>query len=445
MSYLLFPTFYNGLPGHSLRDGRIFLFKVVFMSQIETLTPAGAVLSEIPPVSVPANTFDHTKTIVPVIGAVSFVHLINDLIQSVLPAIYPMLKTDYSLSFTQVGLITLAFQITASLLQPAIGLYTDKHPKPYLLPSGMLFTLAGLIMLVFANNFAWLLIASAVIGLGSSAFHPEASRVARMASGGRFGFAQSFFQVGGNAGAALGPLLAAAIIIPQGQGAIGWFTLFAILGFAVLFSVARWTIRSHASLKSVKKHAHFAHLSRNQVIGAITVLALLVFSKYIYMTAFANFYTFYLMEKFSTSVADAQLFLFVFLAAVALGTFAGGPIGDKVGRKAVIWISILGVAPFTLLFPYCNLFWTAVLSVVIGLILSSAFSAIVVLAQELVPTKIGMISGMFFGFAFGISGIAAAALGALADATTIEHVFAYCAYLPLLGLVTILLPRMKHN
>lgn len=415
------------------------------MSQIETLTPAGAVLGEIPPVTTPANSFDHTKTIVPVIGAVSFVHLINDLIQSVLPAIYPMLKTDYALTFTQVGLITLAFQITASLLQPAIGLYTDKHPKPYLLPSGMLFTLAGLIMLVFANNFAWLLIASAVIGLGSSAFHPEASRVARMASGGRFGFAQSFFQVGGNAGAALGPLLAAAIIIPQGQGAIGWFTLFAILGFAVLFGVARWTIRSQASIKSVKKHAHFAHLSRKQVIGAITVLALLVFSKYIYMTAFANFYTFYLMEKFSTSVSDAQLFLFLFLAAVALGTFAGGPIGDKVGRKAVIWISILGVAPFTLLFPYCNLFWSAVLSVVIGLILSSAFSAIVVLAQELVPTKIGMISGMFFGFAFGISGIAAAALGALADATTIEHVFAYCAYLPLLGLVTVLLPSMKRD
>lgn len=423
--------------------------KVNDMSQIEPISTTNATanptISAAPLTSPTTPVFDSTKTIVPVIGAVSFVHLINDLIQSVLPAIYPMLKTDYSLSFTQIGLITLAFQLTASLLQPAIGLYTDKHPKPYLLPSGMLFTLAGLVMLVFANNFAWLLIASAVIGLGSSAFHPEASRVARMASGGRFGFAQSFFQVGGNAGAALGPLLAAAIIIPQGQGAIGWFTLFAIVGFAVLFSVARWTIRSHASIKSVKKHAHFAHLSRNQVIGAITVLALLVFSKYIYMTAFANFYTFYLMEKFSTSVSDAQLFLFVFLAAVALGTFAGGPIGDKVGRKAVIWISILGVAPFTLLFPYCNLFWTAVLSVVIGLILSSAFSAIVVLAQELVPTKIGMISGMFFGFAFGISGIAAAALGALADATTIEHVFAYCAYLPLLGLVTILLPRMKKN
>lgn len=404
------------------------------MSKMETI-----------PAPVPAPEFDPTKTVLPVIGAVSFVHLINDLIQSVLPSIYPMLKTDYALSFTQVGMITLAFQLTASLLQPAIGLYTDKHPKPYLLPSGMLFTLVGLVMLVFANNFAWLLFASAVIGLGSSAFHPEASRVARMASGGRFGFAQSFFQVGGNAGAALGPLLAAAIIIPQGQGAIGWFTLFAIVGFTVLFGVARWTIRSHASLKSMKKHAKFAHLSRKQVIGAITVLAVLVFSKYIYMTAFSNYYTFYLMEKFSTSISDAQLFLFLFLAAVALGTFAGGPIGDKVGRKAVIWISILGVAPFTLLFPYCNLFWTAVLSVVIGLILSSAFSAIVVLAQELVPTKIGMISGVFFGLAFGISGIAATGLGALADATTIEHVFDYCAYLPLLGVVTILLPRMKHN
>ncbi|HTF86385.1 MAG TPA: MFS transporter [Cellvibrio sp.] len=415
------------------------------MSQMETLTPAGAVLGEIPPVAPAVDAFDPTKTIVPVIGAVSFVHLINDLIQSILPSIYPLLKTDYALSFTQIGMITLAFQMTASLLQPGIGLYTDKHPKPYLLPTGMLFTLAGLIMLVFAHNFTWLLIASAMIGLGSSTFHPEASRVARMASGGRFGFAQSFFQVGGNAGSAFGPLLAAAIIIPRGQGAIGWFTLFAIVGFIVLFGVARWTIRSHASLKSVKKHTHFAHLSRAQVIGALTVLALLVFSKYIYMAAFTNYYTFYLIEKFSTSVADAQLFLFLFLAAVALGTFAGGPIGDKVGRKAVIWISILGAAPFTLLFPYCDLLWTAVLSVVIGLVLSSAFSAIVVLAQELVPTKIGMISGIFFGLMFGISGVAAAGLGALADATTIEHVFDYCAYLPLIGMVTILLPRMNRR
>lgn len=390
-------------------------------------------------------SFNHTKTFVPVIGAVSFVHLLNDLIQAILPSIYPLLKTNYALSFTQIGLITLAFQMTASLFQPAIGLYTDKHPKPYLLPMGMLFTLVGLVMLALANSFVWLVIASAIIGLGSSTFHPEASRVARMASGGRFGFAQSFFQVGGNAGSAFGPLLAAAIIIPQGQGAIGWFTLFAILGVTVLFSVSRWVIHSGASLKSGKKNSHFAHLSRNQVITALSLLALLVFSKYIYMAAFTNYYTFYLMEKFATSVADAQLLLFLFLAAVALGTFAGGPIGDKVGRKAVIWISILGAAPFTLLFPYCNLFWTAVLSVVIGLVLSSAFSAIVVLAQELVPSKIGMISGVFFGLMFGISGIAAAGLGAFADASSIENMFNWCAFLPLIGMVALLLPGMNRD
>lgn len=405
------------------------------MSQMEPL----------PAQSLQPLEFDTTKTFVPIIGAVSFVHLLNDLIQAILPSIYPLLKTNYALSFTQIGLITLAFQMTASLFQPAIGLYTDKHPKPYLLPMGMLFTLVGLVMLAAANSFLWLVIASAVIGLGSSTFHPEASRVARMASGGRFGFAQSFFQVGGNAGSALGPLLAAAIIIPQGQGAIGWFTLFAILGVTVLFSVSRWVIRSGASLKSGKKNSHFAHLSRNQVIAALSLLALLVFSKYIYMAAFTNYYTFYLMEKFATSVADAQLLLFLFLAAVAVGTFAGGPIGDKVGRKAVIWISILGAAPFTLLFPYCNLFWTAVLSVVIGLVLSSAFSAIVVLAQELVPSKIGMISGVFFGLMFGISGIAAAGLGAIADATSIEHMFDICAFLPLLGIITVLLPGMKRS
>lgn len=389
--------------------------------------------------------FDATKTVVPIIGAVSFVHLLNDLIQSILPSIYPLLKEDFALSFTQIGLITLAFQIAASMFQPAIGLYTDKHPKPYLLPSGMLFTLCGLVLLALANSFTWLMIASAMIGLGSSTFHPEASRVARMASGGRFGFAQSFFQVGGNAGSAFGPLLAAAIILPRGQGAIGWFTLFAILGFAVLFSVARWTIRTKASIKSVKKNPHFAHLSRAQVGTALVILALLVFSKYIYMAAFTNYYTFYLIEKFSVSVADSQILLFVFLAAVAIGTFAGGPVGDKIGRKAVIWISILGAAPFTLLFPFCNLFWTIVLSVVIGLVLSSAFSAIVVLAQELVPNKIGMISGIFFGLMFGISGIAAAGLGAFADATSIEHMFDLCAFLPLLGIITLFLPGMKRD
>jgi FSR family fosmidomycin resistance protein-like MFS transporter len=402
-------------------------------------------VESIPAQPLTPTEFDATKTVLPIIGAVSFVHLLNDLIQSILPSIYPLLKDDFALSFTQIGLITLAFQIAASMFQPAIGLYTDKHPKPYLLPSGMLFTLCGLVLLALADSFTWLLIASAMIGLGSSTFHPEASRVARMASGGRFGFAQSFFQVGGNAGSAFGPLLAAAIILPRGQGAIGWFTLFAILGFAVLFSVARWTIRSKACIRSVKKNPHFAHLSRAQVTSALVILALLVFSKYIYMAAFTNYYTFYLIEKFSVSVADSQILLFVFLAAVAVGTFAGGPVGDKIGRKAVIWISILGAAPFTLLFPFCNLFWTVLLSIVIGLVLSSAFSAIVVLAQELVPNKIGMISGIFFGLMFGISGIAAAGLGAFADATSIEHMFDLCALLPLLGIITIFLPGMKRE
>ncbi|MFC4654772.1 MFS transporter [Rheinheimera marina] len=392
-----------------------------------------------------STSFDATKTILPVVAAVSFVHLLNDLIQAILPSIYPLLKTEYSLSFAQIGLITLSFQLMASVLQPAVGLYTDKHPKPYLLPCGMLMTLLGLILLASSSSFAGLLVASAMIGMGSSTFHPEASRVARMASGGRFGFAQSFFQVGGNAGSAFGPLLAAAIILPRGLDAILWFTLFAILGIAVLSAVSRWTIRSGASLKGAKKQPHFSHLTMAQVKGALLVLAILVFSKYIYMAALTNYYTFYLMEKFAVSVADSQLYLFIFLASVALGTFVGGPVGDKIGRKAVIWISILGAAPFTLLLPYCNLYWTAALSVLIGLVLSSAFSAIIVLAQELVPHKIGLISGIFFGLMFGISGIAAAGLGAWADATSIVQVFQYCAYLPLLGVVTVLLPKMRKD
>ncbi|WP_419572232.1 MFS transporter [Rheinheimera sp.] len=392
-----------------------------------------------------STSFDATKTILPVVAAVSFVHLLNDLIQAILPSIYPLLKTEYSLSFAQIGLITLSFQLMASVLQPAVGLYTDKHPKPYLLPCGMLMTLLGLILLASSSSFAGLLVASAMIGMGSSTFHPEASRVARMASGGRFGFAQSFFQVGGNAGSAFGPLLAAAIILPRGLDAILWFTLFAILGIAVLSAVSRWTIRSGASLKGAKKQPHFSHLTTAQVKGALLVLAILVFSKYIYMAALTNYYTFYLMEKFAVSVADSQLYLFIFLASVALGTFVGGPVGDKIGRKAVIWISILGAAPFTLLLPYCNLYWTAALSVLIGLVLSSAFSAIIVLAQELVPHKIGLISGIFFGLMFGISGIAAVRLGAWADATSIVQVFQYCAYLPLLGVVTVLLPKMRKD
>ncbi len=331
--------------------------------------------------------------------------------------------------------------MTASILQPAVGLYTDKHPKPYLLPLGMVFTLVGLIMLALVNSFAGLLLASAFVGLGSSTFHPEASRVARMASGGRFGFAQSFFQVGGNSGSALGPLLAAAIIIPRGQSSIGWFTAFAVLGIIVLFSVSRWVVRAHAAL-GAKRAQPAQSLPRAKVVTALSILGLLIFSKFVYMTCLSNYYTFYLMERFDQSVANAQLFLFLFLAAVAVGTFAGGPLGDKIGRKLVIWVSILGAAPFTLLLPYCNLFWTATFSVVIGLILSSAFSAIVVFAQELVPGKVGLISGLFFGLSFGLSGISAAALGGLADMTDIIFVFKCCAYLPLLGIFTAFLPNL---
>jgi MFS transporter, FSR family, fosmidomycin resistance protein len=394
--------------------------------------------------SIPNQTtpeFDATKLVLPIVGAVSFVHLLNDLIQAVLPAIYPMLKTNYDLSFTQVGMITLVFQMTASILQPAVGLYTDKHPKPYLLPIGMVFTLVGLVMLAVVNSFAGLLVASAFVGLGSSTFHPEASRVARMASGGRFGFAQSFFQVGGNSGSALGPLLAAAIIIPRGQSSIGWFSVFAVLGIVVLFSVSRWVVRTHAAL-GAKRASAANPLPRSTVIRALFILGLLIFSKFVYMTCLSNYYTFYLIERFDQSVENAQLFLFLFLAAVAIGTFAGGPLGDRIGRKLVIWVSILGAAPFTLLLPYCNLFWTAVFSVLVGLILSSAFSAIVVFAQELVPGKVGLISGLFFGLSFGLSGISAAALGGLADATDIIFVFHCCAYLPLLGVFTAFLPNL---
>lgn len=402
--------------------------------------------SSVSPLASPVPSgWDPTRTVLPVVGAVSFVHLLNDLIQSVLPAIYPMLKEEYQLSFAQVGLITLVFQITASLLQPAIGLYTDKHPKPWLLPIGMVFTLLGLIMLALVTTFPMLLLASAMIGLGSSTFHPEASRVARMASGGRFGFAQSFFQVGGNAGSALGPLLAAAIIIPRGQGSIGWFSVFAVLGIIVLCSVSRWTIRTHAALQARGKPVHAPTLPRKKVITALWVLALLVFSKYVYMACLTNYYTFYLIESFDVSIATSQIFLFIFLAAVAVGTFAGGPIGDRIGRKLVIWVSILGVAPFSLLLPFCNLFWTGVVTVIIGLILSSAFSAIIVFAQELVPGNVGLISGIFFGLMFGFSGIAAAALGEVADATSIRFIFNVCAWLPLLGVLTVFLPEMDKK
>ncbi|PBJ02413.1 MFS transporter [Pseudomonas sp. ACN5] len=378
--------------------------------------------------------------VIRVIGACALAHLINDLIQAVLPSIYPMLKATYGLSFTQVGLITLTFQLTASLLQPWIGFYTDRHPKPWLLPAGMVCTLIGILMLSMVGSFPAILVASALVGVGSSTFHPETSRVARLASGGRYGLAQSTFQVGGNAGSAFGPLLAAAIIIPYGQGNVAWFGLFAVFAILVQYGLSRW-YRNHLNLFRLKQGSKATHgLSKRRVTFALVVLALLVFSKYFYMASFTSYFTFYLIEKFDLSVASSQLYLFLFLGAVAAGTFFGGPIGDRIGRKQVIWFSILGAAPFTLALPYVDLFWTGVLSMIIGFILASAFSAIVVFAQELVPGNVGMIAGVFFGLMFGFGGIGAALLGHLADIHGIEYVYTLCSYLPLLGILTILLP-----
>ncbi|MDB5984791.1 MAG: Fosmidomycin resistance protein [Pseudomonas sp.] len=393
----------------------------------------------------PATSTQSSPLVMRIIGAVALAHLINDLIQSVLPSIYPMLKANYGLSFSQVGLITLTFQVTASLLQPWVGYYTDRHPNPLLLPAGSICTLIGILMLSMVGSFPLILLASALIGVGSSTFHPEASRIARLASGGRFGLAQSTFQVGGNTGSAFGPLLAAAIIIPFGQGHIAWFGLIAFFAIGLLYAISRW-YRAHLALFKLKAGQKATHgLSKNRVIGALMVLGFLVFSKYFYMASFTSYYTFYLIQKFDLSVASSQLHLFLFLGAVAAGTFFGGPIGDKVGRKTVIWFSILGVAPFTLALPYADLFWTSVLSVIIGFVLASAFSAIVVFAQELVPGNVGMIAGVFFGLMFGFGGIGAALLGYLADIHGIVWVYTLCSFLPLLGIFTVLLPNTKQG
>jgi FSR family fosmidomycin resistance protein-like MFS transporter len=392
--------------------------------------------------SAPA-TSQSSPLVMRIIGAVALAHLINDLIQAVLPSIYPMLKASYGLTFTQIGLITLTFQLTASLLQPWVGYHTDRHPKPWLLPAGTVCTLIGILMMSVVGSFPMILLAAGLIGVGSSTFHPEASRVARLASGGRFGLAQSTFQVGGNAGSAFGPLLAAAIIIPYGQGHVAWFGLFALFALFVLYRISRW-YANHLNLFKLKQGQAATHgLSKGRVISALVVLGLLVFSKYFYMASLTSYFTFYLIEKFDLSVASSQLHLFLFLGAVAAGTFFGGPIGDKIGRKAVIWFSILGVAPFTLMLPHVDLFWTSVLSVVIGFILASAFSAIVVYAQELVPGNVGMIAGVFFGLMFGFGGIGAALLGHLADIHGIEYVYFLCSFLPLLGVLAIFLPRTK--
>ncbi|KJJ97833.1 Fosmidomycin resistance protein [Pseudomonas sp. 21] len=395
------------------------------------------------PLATPSVASQASPLVMRVIGACALAHLTNDLIQAVLPSIYPVLKANYGLSFTQVGLITLTFQLTASLLQPWVGYHTDRHPKPWLAPLGSVCTLIGILMLAFVGSFHAILLASALVGIGSSTFHPETSRIARLASGGRYGLAQSTFQVGGNAGSAFGPLLAAAIIIPYGQGNVAYFGLFAVFLVGVLWGLSRW-YRNHLSLFKLKAGGVATHgLSKGRVTASLVVLALLVFSKYFYMASFTSYYTFYLIEKFDLSVASSQLYLFGFLGAVAAGTFFGGPVGDRIGRKAVIWFSILGVAPFTLALPYVDLFWTSVLSLVIGFILASAFSAIVVYAQELVPGNVGMIAGVFFGLMFGFGGIGAAFLGHLADIHGIEYVYTLCSFLPLMGCITILLPSTK--
>ena len=378
--------------------------------------------------------------ILPIIGAVAFAHLLNDSIQAIVTASYPMLKAEFALTFTQIGWIAMIYQLTASLLQPWIGLYTDKHPKPYLLPMGMVMTFMGIGLMSVAPSFNVLLVSAAMIGVGSSTFHPEASRIARMASGGKFGTAQSAFQVGGNTGSAIGPLLAAAIIIPYGQHSIGWFMLSAALAVWVLWRVTQWSLK-HSASKKVSITPIHQRMNRSEIIRALGIIGILMFAKFIYIASISNYFTFYLIERFQLSVQNSQLFLFAFLGAVAVGTFVGGPVGDKIGRKAVVWVSFLGAAPFAVMLPYVGLFWTAVFVMMVGLIMSSAFSALVVYAQEVLPGRVGMVAGIMFGLMFGIGGLGAAGIGHLADSHGIVWVYKLCSYLPLLGLMTALLPK----
>jgi FSR family fosmidomycin resistance protein-like MFS transporter len=391
------------------------------------------------------QTVSAGSTVFKVLGAISFSHFLNDMLQTLILAIYPLLKSSFLLSFTQIGLITLTYQITASLLQPVVGFYTDHYPKPYSLSIGMCCTLTGLMVLALAPNYHMVLIAAAMVGTGSSIFHPESSRVARMASGGRYGLAQSIFQVGGNTGTAMGPLLAAWIIVPRGRASLAWFSVAALLGAFVLWQVGGWyKQRLEQRKKRAKSHELVqGALPRRTVRVAMMVLLILIFSKFFYLASFSSYYTFYLMSKFKLSVQAAQIHLFIFLFAVALGTVLGGPIGDRIGRKRVIWASILGVAPFTLMLPYANLAWNWPLTFIIGIILASAFPSILVFSQELMPGRVGMVSGLFFGFAFGMAGIGAAVLGRLADAQGIEYVYRLCAFLPLLGIFTAFLPDIR--
>ena len=385
------------------------------------------------------------QTVYPILFSIAFAHLINDLLQAVIPAAYPILKENFNLTFTQIGLITLAYQLAASLLQPLVGLYTDKKPKPYSQIFGMVFTSLGIVCLSYASGFSMIIVSVVLVGIGSSIFHPEASRISFLASGGRRGLAQSIFQLGGNAGTALGPLLVALIVVPNAQHYIIWFLAAAIIGLVVLSRIALW-YQNHLNSRSTKKAViDLPNISQNKIILSVAILMVLIFSKFFYMASMSSYFTFYLMEKFNLSVQDSQFYLVLFLASCAIGTLIGGPLGDKFGRKYVIWFSVLGAAPFTLLLPYVDLFWTAFLSVLIGTIISSAFPAILVYAQELLPKKLGMVSGLFYGFAFGMGGLGSALLGNLADHTSITYVYYLCAYLPLIGIVALFLPNLKKK
>jgi MFS transporter, FSR family, fosmidomycin resistance protein len=383
-----------------------------------------------------------------ILMSLSVCHLLNDMNQSLVPALYPILKSNYHLDFGQIGLITLSFQLTASMLQPIVGLVTDRRPQPFSLPIGMGSTLIGLLLLSIANSYTTILCAAALVGLGSSVFHPEASRVARMASGGRYGFAQSLFQVGGSTGSAIGPLLAAFIVVPRGQSSVAWFSAAALLAIFLLANVSLWygrNLQPRAAGRASTKGAAYAVLSRKRVLFAITILVALLFSKNVYTSSLSSYYTFYLIHKFGVSIQNAQFHLFVFLGAVAAGTFVGGPMGDRFGRKPVIWFSILGAFPFALMLPYASLFWTGILTVAIGLILSCAFTSILVYAQDLMPGRVGMVAGMFFGFSFGLGGLGAAVLGQIADWTSIDTVYRLCSFLPLIGLLTAFLPSLDRT
>ena len=386
------------------------------------------------------------KTIYSILFSISFAHLLNDLIQAIIPSVYPILKQSYHLSFSQIGLITFAFQLSASLLQPFVGYYTDKHPKPFSQIYGMLFSIAGIVSLSFANNFYWILGSVVLIGIGSSIFHPESARISNMASGGKRGLAQSIFQVGGNFGTALAPLLVALIVVPNSQKYILWFVIAAVIALGVISKIAFW-YRDHLVLKNNKipTFIDLHNLSKAKVKITFVILLVVIFSKFFYTASLSTYYTFYLIDKFHLSIKQAQFHMFIYLIAYALGTIMGGPLGDKIGRKYVIWLSVFGAAPFALLLPYVNLFWTDVLMITIGIIMSSAFPAMIVYAQELVPKKLGMVSGLFYGFAFGMAAIGSALLGKLADITSIQYVYHVCSYLPLIGIICYFLPNLKKK